>query len=40
MKCPNCGSEDVVKTAYGERWRCKKCGDFFKIYPSEESEEK
>ncbi|HUU51208.1 MAG TPA: hypothetical protein VMW81_09680 [Nitrospinota bacterium] len=39
-ECPSCKSKDVVKTAYGERWRCKKCGQYFKVYPSGESEKK
>jgi transposase-like protein len=40
MKCPHCGSEDVVKTAYGERWKCKKCGQLFRTFEAKEAEKK
>ena len=33
MNCPKCGGEGV-KTKYGQRYACKKCGHIFKPFDS------
>lgn len=34
MTCPKCGGEGV-KTKYGQRYTCKKCGHIFKAFEAE-----
>lgn len=37
LKCPVCGSSDLVEDDYSGDWYCPDCGEFFSLHQAEEA---